>query len=338
MMEHLPTIAWDILLMLNRIFEFYAYAVLTSFTDRDALLALLHSRGDDDGTDLWRWSGLKHNVCRIADDLLMGETYIQTSVALSPSVDAMKTSRTAPRATNSSVTERTVTLRRITRVPMAVEDASESSLFALAERCIAAEVVCTHVRLLKAIEATARSYLPERYHCLMDDMYARNAVLADELRSFTYRRLAIKLVDPPSLLRAIERVAWDIAYMREQPNEYVVVVVQKCGEAWGGLQILADGSIPVDARDEIWSAMVQTVMETLLRGFSTVPKCTPQGRALMSMDLLALQNGLDLINHVSATAVPRGREYVNNYIKAFYYTDAADVLTWIKANKVRHLP
>ncbi|TYZ62551.1 hypothetical protein PybrP1_009671 [[Pythium] brassicae (nom. inval.)] len=297
MMEHLPTIAWDILLMLNRIFEFYAYAVFTSFADRD-------------------------NICRIADEIHAGETYLQASVVVPAGVgDKSQSGGQQP-------VQKTVALRRISRIPAALEEASESNLFSLAERCVACEVVCAQVRLLKAIEATARSYLPERYHCLMDDVYARNTVLADELRRFMYQSVAAKLVDAPSLLRAIRQVSWDLADLRERPNDYVVVLVQKCGEAWGGLQIVADGAIPAAAREEIWSAMVQTIMETLLSGFSEAPRCTPQGRALMSMDVLALQNGLDLINHVSVS-----RDFVTKYLKAFFYDDAADLLAWIKDNK-----
>jgi hypothetical protein len=111
-------------------------------------------------------------------------------------------------------------------------------------------------------------------------------------------------------------------------------VVRKCGEAWGGLQIVADGAVSMDAREEIWSSMVQSIMETLLSGFSQVGHCTPQGRALMTLDLYVLQNGLDLINHINSKAVPRGRDYVNNYVKAFY-KDKDDLLHWIEANKVR---
>lgn len=326
MMEHLPTIAWDILLMLNRIFEFYAYAVFTSFVDREAALQLLQSRGDE--TSGTSWSGgnsLRSNICRIAGEMHAGETYLQASVVLLPGPRDKLPSGDQP------LVHKTVALRRVTRIPAALDDASEHNLFSLAERCIACEVVCAQVRLLKAIEATARSYLPERYHCLLDDVYARNTVLANELRRFMYGSLAAKLVDAPSLLRAIRQVSWDLPDLRSRPNDYVVLVVQKCGEAWGGLQILADGAIPAAAREEIWAAMVQTILATLLTGFSEAPHCTPQGRALMSMDVLALQNGLDLINHVRGG----GCDVVINYLKAFFYDNAADLLAWIKDNKVR---
>ncbi|EGZ28453.1 hypothetical protein PHYSODRAFT_343849 [Phytophthora sojae] len=232
----------------------------------------------------------------------------------------------------NSPMSRKVTLRKVSRTPAAVEDADESNLYALAERSIACEAIVGQCRLMNAIEDLARSYLPDRYLCLMDEVYERNRTMARELRNFMYNSIATKLVDVPVLLDSVSAVSWDIPYISDQHNEYIVHLVQKCGEAWGGLQILADGSIPLDAREDIWAAMVQTIMDTLLQAFSTVPKPTPQGRALMLLDLHALQNGLDLINHISSRTVPRGREYVGSYIKAFYY-DEDELLEWAKANK-----
>ncbi|OWZ24183.1 hypothetical protein PHMEG_000836 [Phytophthora megakarya] len=235
----------------------------------------------------------------------------------------------------NSPMSRKVTLRKVTRTPSAVEDADESNLYALAERSIGCEAIVGQARLLNAIEELARSYLPDRYLCLMDEVYERNRTMARELRNFMYTTIATKLVDVPSLLNSISAVSWDIPYISDQHNEYIVHLVRKCGEAWGGLQILADGSIPIDAREEVWAAMVQTIMDTLLQAFSTAVKSSPQGRALMLLDLHALQNGLDLINHVSSRTVPRGREYVGNFIKAFYY-DEDELLEWVHANKTMY--
>ncbi|GLE09189.1 hypothetical protein PINS_up020780 [Pythium insidiosum] len=73
-------------------------------------------------------------------------------------------------------------------------------------------------------------------------------------------------------------------------------------------------------------------MDAVLLGFSLVPRCTPQGRALMSMDLLALQTGLDLINHVSSTRITRGYEYVSRFVKAFYL-DEGELVSWVANHK-----
>ncbi|KAH7479338.1 Syndetin [Phytophthora ramorum] len=328
MMEHLPHIGWDVFRSLNNLFEFNLYAVFTNFIAADDITQFFRGKGGSlIKGDATRWNGLRTGICRIADEINAGEVLLQSSALIYPTaVDNGKMEQ------QNSPMSRKVTLRKVTRAPSAVEDADESNLYALAERSIACEAIVGQCRLLNAIEELARSYLPDRYLCLMDEVYERNRTMARELRNFMYSTIATRLVDAPALLDSISAVLWDIPYISDQHNEYIVHLVQKCGEAWGGLQILADGSIPMDAREDIWSAMVQTIMDTLLQGFATVSKPTPQGRALMLLDLHALQNGLDLINHVSSRTVPRGREYVGNYIKAFYY-DEDELLEWTHANK-----
>eukprot|EP00644_Phytophthora_capsici_P000196 jgi/Phyca11/525574/estExt2_fgenesh1_pm.C_PHYCAscaffold_40114 len=320
MMEHLPHISWDVFRSLNNLFEFNLYAVFTNFIAADDISLLF--RGKSGGlikNDVTRWNGLRTGICRIADEINTGEVLLQSSALIYPATSP-DNGRTGQQ--QNSPMSRKVTLRKVTRKPSAVENADESNLYALAERSIACE----------AIVELARSYLPDRYLCLMDEVYERNRTTTRELRSFMYSTIATKLVDVPALLDSVSAVSWDIPYISDKHNEYIVDLVQKCGEAWGGLQILADGTIPMDAREDIWAAMVQTIMDTLLQAFSAVPKPTPQGRALMLLDLHALQNGLDLINHISPRTVPRGREYVGNYIKAFYY-DEEELLEWVQVNR-----
>ncbi|KAL3673298.1 hypothetical protein V7S43_001015 [Phytophthora oleae] len=330
MMEHLPPISWDVFRSLNNLFEFNLYAVFTNFIAADDISLLFRGKGGGlIKNDATRWNGLRTGICRIADEINAGEVLLQSSALIYPTT--VSDNGRMDQQQNSPMS-RKVTLRKVTRTPFAVENADESNLFALAERSIACEAIVGQSRLLNAIEELARSYLPDRYLCLMDEVYERNRTTTRELRSFMYSTIATKLVDIPALLDSVSAVSWDIPYISDQHNEYIVHLVQKCGEAWGGLQILADGSIPMDAREDIWSAMVQTIMDTLLQAFSTVSKPTPQGCALMLLDLHALQNGLDLINHISSRTVPRGREYVGNYIKAFYY-DEEELLEWVQVNK-----
>ncbi|KAI9995772.1 hypothetical protein PInf_012840 [Phytophthora infestans] len=324
MMEHLPHIAWDVFRLLNNLFEFNLYAVFTNFLAADDIAQLFRGKGGGlIKKDATRWNGLRTGICRIADEVNAGEVLLQSSALIYPAANSDK----GRMDQQNSPMSRKVTLRKITRVPAAMEDADEGNLYALASGLLLVKRL-----LLNAIEDLARSYLPDRYLCLMDEVFERNRTMARELRSFMYSTIAVRLVDVPALMESVAAVSWDIPYISDQHNEYIVHLVQKCGEAWGGLQILADGSIPMDAREDIWAEMVQIIMDTLLQAFSTVSKPTAQGRALMLLDLHALQNGLDLINHVSSRTVPRGREYVGNYIKAFYY-DEDELLEWVQANK-----
>uniref|UniRef100_M4B6M5 Syndetin C-terminal domain-containing protein n=1 Tax=Hyaloperonospora arabidopsidis (strain Emoy2) TaxID=559515 RepID=M4B6M5_HYAAE len=326
MMEHLPQISWDVLRSLNNLFELHLYVVFTNFIATDDIVHLFHGlRGRSIMNDATQWNGLRTGICRIADEIDFGEVHLQLSVS--------KTNTGSMDQQLGLAMMRTVTLRKVARTLSAIGDTDESSLYALAERSVACEAVVGQSRLLNAVGDLARSYLPDRYRVRMNEMLEQNCTMARELRSFMYGTIATRLVDAPALLDAVSAVSWNITYISDRHNAYIVQVIQKCGEIWRRLQILSNGSISIDACEDIWAAMIQTVMDTLLQAFSAVVKPTPQGRALMLLDLYTLQNGLDLINHISSRTVPRGHEYVGNYIKAYYY-DEKELLEWIQDNKV----
>ncbi|DBA02929.1 TPA: hypothetical protein N0F65_005956 [Lagenidium giganteum] len=308
MMQQLPHAAWDIFLMLNKLFEFYVYAVFTSFVLKQDLGAFFTQRPPK---ATFPWEALRETITRTACSMLLGEIIFQSA--------------------HANPKDRVI-LRRVVRAPLVMEMPSDANLHGLPEKVIACEVVASQIRFFDALEGCVRAYLAERHHCLMDDIYLHNRKVAQQLKDFVFKTIAITLVDAGSILTSISQVAWDIPYLADQHNDYVVQVVQRCGEVWGGLQIFADGSIPSEAREEIWSAMVQMVMETLLTGFTSVPKCSPQGRALMIMDVMAVQNGLDLINHVSNNRVPHGWEHVNKFLRA-YYMGKEDLVSWVRDHK-----
>jgi hypothetical protein len=64
--------------------------------------------------------------------------------------------------------------------------------------------------------------------------------------------------------------------------------------------------------------LCQAAFDVVLEGLSRVRKCSTEGRASMTMDVSALHTGLDS-RHVCRP--PRGRNYVDVYIKALYLTE-----------------
>lgn len=230
MMEHLPHIGWDVFRSLNNLFEFNLYAVFTNFIAADDITQFLRGKGGNAiSSDATRWNGLRTGICRIADEINAGEMLLQSSALIYPS-----SADTGNLLQQNSPMSRKVTLRKVSRTPAAVEDADESNLYALAERSIACEAIVGQCRLMNAIEDLARSYLPDRYLCLMDEVYERNRTMARELRNFMYNSIATKLVDVPVLLDSVSAVSWDIPYISDQHNEYIVHLVQSAvrpGEA-----------------------------------------------------------------------------------------------------------
>jgi hypothetical protein len=103
----------------------------------------------------------------------------------------------------------------------------------------------------------------------------------------------------------------------------IVVMVTVCRVLW--LQVweymekgdeFAEASTLV--REQVWLELCQCAFDTVLEGLSRVRKCSTEGRASMTMDVSALHTGLD---HRHVCRPPRGRGYVDMYIKALYLTE-----------------
>jgi hypothetical protein len=87
----------------------------------------------------------------------------------------------------------------------------------------------------------------------------------------------------------------------------------------------------VGAIENVWKNVVTGGYMILLDGFSRVPFCSTEGRALMSMDLASYSSGTSrrevserLEGHAGASPPPiittdRGMAYVDTCVKVFYF-------------------
>ncbi|KAL0460118.1 UNVERIFIED_CONTAM: Syndetin [Sesamum latifolium] len=73
---------------------------------------------------------------------------------------------------------------------------------------------------------------------------------------------------------------------------------------------------------------LESVAETLIEGLSRVKKCSDEGRALMSLDLQVLINGL---KHFVSIDVRPKLQIVETYIKA-YYLPETEYVHWSRAH------
>lgn len=122
---------------------------------------------------------------------------------------------------------------------------------------------------------------------------------------------------------------WEEAKLHGHPNQYVESVCEYAALLWCSLH--KAGNIPLGAIELVWKFVVEGGFASLLDGFSRIPFCSTEGRALMSMDLAtftsemrsrAVQERLE--DHASTPDPPmvstdRGMAYVDTYIKIFYF-------------------
>ena len=114
----------------------------------------------------------------------------------------------------------------------------------------------------------------------------------------------------------IETSGWEHKKMRERHHEWVDLIISNSREVWEYLLRERDFAEGFDwVREQVWIEMCQAVFDAVLDGFSRVRKCSPEGRAAMSMDVDALHEGL---NEIHSCHPPRGKHYVDSFIRASY--------------------
>lgn len=139
---------------------------------------------------------------------------------------------------------------------------------------------------------------------------------------------------------------WEEAKLNEHPSDYIEALCKRCACIWGGLTA-SKKKLPAGMLRSSWEDMISGGFLSLLEGFSKVPFCSTEGRALMSMDLASFAAGVNptaVLEHLDfdekcyapPIVEPRhGMSYVDTYIKVFYYPEE-DVMQWIRQNYQRY--
>jgi hypothetical protein len=126
---------------------------------------------------------------------------------------------------------------------------------------------------------------------------------------------------------------WEDDDIHEYSNSYVEDLHEKMSEIWGIMS--TSSSLPYPLLKYSWDQLVRSAFHTLIEGFSKVTNCSTGGRSFMSMDLNTLSDGLnpDTVKRNLSDAYPtvisppsssyrgEGKQYVDAYIKVFFYPD-----------------
>jgi hypothetical protein len=129
---------------------------------------------------------------------------------------------------------------------------------------------------------------------------------------------------------------WGESKLHEQANDYVEDFCDFLALLWQSLSATGDvRRLPLGILKTLWENLLGGGYMVLLDGFSKVPYCSTEGRALMSMDVASYRSGTsprsiaerleDDDNPSCSCPLPkdirsyRTMAYVDTYIKIFYF-------------------
>uniref|UniRef100_A0A803M6G5 Syndetin n=1 Tax=Chenopodium quinoa TaxID=63459 RepID=A0A803M6G5_CHEQI len=195
----------------------------------------------------------------------------------------------------------------------------------LKETCAAVDTVSLVVCILRRSKAHLQSMLLQNNPTVVEDFFVFLVDSVPDLTEHIYRTTARSLLHINGYVERIANAKWEVKELGMEHNGYVDLLL---GEFKHFRTRLAHAGIHKEVQELLLEYGVEIVADTLVEGLSRVKRCTDEGRALMSLDLQVLINGLQ--HFVSKDVKPK-MHVVETFIKA-YYLPETEYVYWARAH------
>ncbi|XP_021729850.1 syndetin-like isoform X2 [Chenopodium quinoa] len=300
LMQKLEIVNVELFKGLCQFFEIYYYFVFDTFGHQDSCA---NGRGDAETLN----HRLKTAVNRITQDCEqwlkpnLHYSSISMPVSLNSSSKNMDLTPTVPPGTNFGQSP------------------------GLKETCAAVDTVSLVASILRRSKAHLQSMLLQNNPTVVEDFFVFLVDSVPDLTEHIYRSTARLLLHINGYVERIANAKWEVKELGMEHNGYVDLLL---GEFKHYRTRLAHAGIHKEVQELLLEYGVEIVAETLVEGLSRVKRCTDEGRALMSLDLQVLINGLQ--HFVSKDVKPK-MHIVETFIKA-YYLPETEYVYWARAH------
>ncbi|GFT12422.1 hypothetical protein NPIL_469741 [Nephila pilipes] len=294
MMSVLKPIAFDVLICMTQLFDYYMYSVYIFF-----------AKEMSDLTENILSNKLKTTLKRIRENLMFEE---ETEAFDNRNKDKI------PPPKLSVV----VNLKK-------VED-----LYGLAERVAAAESLVFLAEQFELLHPHLELLIPSTKRAFLQQFCSQTVSQASELRRPVYMAVAARTIDYEQIVILMNPVKWDVNEIMSQHSSYVDILLRELQVFSMRLsEVSKKIPVPKEAYDLLWEHCIRLANHSFIEGFSQAKKCTNGGRALMQLDY---QQFLSKVERLTDLQPLPGKEVVESYIKAYYMLES-NLEQWIRSHK-----
>lgn len=163
------------------------------------------------------------------------------------------------------------------------------------------------------------------------DAYANILRETPNIRKTIYSFIARNSVDYNQMIDSISKVNWDLNEIFSQHNSYIDILLRQLKDLRLDLKNL-DSKIPLNKTiiNLILEETFRLCMKVLVDGYSSVRKCSNEGRALMQLDFQQLVVKIE--EEFDIRPIP-DKDFVETFIKAYYLPDSS-IEKWVKEHPV----
>ncbi|CAM6044118.1 unnamed protein product [Sphagnum compactum] len=301
LMQVMQPVASEVFKGLCQLFELYFFSIFKTFGQREAFSG---TRSSSDSYLLT--PRLRAILLRISQGL--EEQRLKYFIAQTPTSPAT--------AANAS---------SVSSMPSEMQSGSVSRECFVQERKVATQSLSCLADMLKRSRPWLQAMLPQNCLASVEYFYARMVDIVPNLIEHLYKAAARMLLNIGGYIERIANVRWELKDLGMEHNGYIDVLL---GEYKQFSTKLAHGSLDKEMLELLLEYGVDTLAETLVEGLSRVRRCNNEGRALMSLDLQVLINGLQ---HLAPPRLRSNLQIVETYIKAFYLPET-ESLHWVRTH------
>jgi len=289
MMTVLKPIAFDVIICMSQLFDYYLYAVYSFFARKS------------DGTFIVDLNiKLRQCLARIHEKIILQKDPAESEVTLkvaSPNLSPM------------------------------VDLSNSSVLYGFPHRLIGVESVVFISKQLRMVHQHLNSCIPSKEKTYLDKFFSQTVDICTEFRAPIYRTVVEKSIQYDKIRQMMSTVKWDLKEIMSQHSPYIDALVMEYQVVQKKLQELSSWlPLPIESVHVLWSEIILLTNQVFVEGFSNVKRCSNEGRALMLLDF---QQYLIKIEKLTNVKPAPGRDFVENYIKAFYLSES-ELETWLK--------
>ncbi|XP_062608119.1 syndetin-like isoform X1 [Saccostrea cucullata] len=298
MMTVLKPIAFDVILCMSQLFDFYFYTVYSFF---GADTKVMHERSIN-------------NRLNIALQRIHANLIAESQVPGAPPVEQADNLERMPQAHLSPI----IDLHR------------KDQLFGLAERVVAVESLIFLATQLSLLQPHLEAMIPPSKKAFLQQFFSQTVKMAEEVRKPVYWSVSLQAVNYDQVLGQMNTVRWDIKDIMSQHNPYVDSMLRSFESVAHQLvEINRRVPIPRVVYQTLWEHCVRLANRTFVEGYSNAKKCSNEGRALMQLDYQQFLMKLDAI--IDLKPIPE-KDFVESYIKA-YYLPEDQLDSWLQDHK-----
>ncbi|CAF4550005.1 unnamed protein product [Rotaria sp. Silwood1] len=293
MIEMLKPIAFDVIICMTQLFDYYLYTVYTLFAcDMNEIpVDALSTR-------------LRFTIKRISDNLIANS---DSEAAHHEKIAAAHLS------------------------PLVDINSPTSVLYGLPQRIVAAESLVFLAEQFDFLLPYLKLMIPTDRHTFLTQFYSQTIQVTHELRIPIYHNVSANVLDYMSIALMISKVNWDIGEILTQHNVYVDILANELQTFQNRFDQINQQLLPIPKAvyRTIWDQILDKIFYTMVEGYANAKRCSNEGRALMQLDFQQLLRRLERIIE-DLKPLPH-KEFVENYIKAYYLPEQS-IDQWIRDN------